>query len=133
MHVCLVCGYDGLEEPPRGASGGGSYELCPCCGYQYGVDDDDRGISPEQARESWMQRGMPWHSKSRKAPVGWDAQSQLARLIGTEIGGSKKKASVKKKADGKVETKAMPKAAKAVKEDSRKAKTAKQTSKKSKK
>jgi hypothetical protein len=50
--VCPVCGYPGLEEDPRPAIGGGSFEICPSCGFQFGVSDDDRGLTYQE----WRQR-----------------------------------------------------------------------------
>ena len=37
-NVCPVCGYDGLDEPPFNERGAGSYDICPCCGFQFGLD-----------------------------------------------------------------------------------------------
>jgi len=80
MPTCPVCGYLELKEPPRGASGGGSYEICPCCGFQFGVDDDDRELTYDEARKRWVAAGMPWFSKSRMAPPKWSAENQLKNL-----------------------------------------------------
>lgn len=79
-HSCPVCGYPDLQEAPRSRSGGGSYEICPCCGFQFGVDDDDRGVTPEKHRAQWIQGGMVWFSRSIPPPRGWDPRSQLRRL-----------------------------------------------------
>ncbi|GGF98327.1 hypothetical protein GCM10007304_10410 [Rhodococcoides trifolii] len=49
-HVCPVCEYPYLKEEPRTANGG-SYEICPRCGFQFGVTDDDLGFTYEQWRE----------------------------------------------------------------------------------
>ena len=89
MHTCPVCAFAKLQEPPHSASGGGSYEICPSCGFQFGVDDDDKGITFEQARERWVAGGMKWSSKGNPSPKGWDGAKQLAKL-------SKKKAPAKK-------------------------------------
>ncbi|MBP7951479.1 MAG: hypothetical protein KA004_17695 [Verrucomicrobiales bacterium] len=70
-HECPVCGFDRLKHPPRSASGGGSYEICPACGFQFGVDDDDRGITFAQWRREWIGRGSPWSSHSLPKPAGW--------------------------------------------------------------
>ena len=67
-HTCPICSYPQLKEPPRGKSGGGSYEICPSCGFQFGVDDDDRGISFDQWRKDWIKRGRPWSSQSIAPP-----------------------------------------------------------------
>ena len=79
-HTCPVCGWPELHEPPRNASGGASFEICPCCGFEFGFDDDDRGVTYEQARARWIAGGMKWWSTSRPAPARWDAAQQFARL-----------------------------------------------------
>ncbi len=63
-NVCPVCGFPKLTEPPRSLTGGGSSEICPSCGYQHGVDDDDKARSHAAARDEWKRGGMKWHSKS---------------------------------------------------------------------
>lgn len=80
MSTCLVCGYPKLKEPPRAPSGGGSYEICPCCGFQYGVDDDDKGITVTVARKRWIDGGMKWSSRGQPVPKLWKPQEQLAML-----------------------------------------------------
>lgn len=81
-YICPVCGYDGLEESPRSAAtGGGSYEICPSCGFQFGVTDVDRGIGYDAWRKQWIERGMPWDSTGiEPPPADWDPQRQLERL-----------------------------------------------------
>jgi hypothetical protein len=85
--VCPVCGYPTLKEPPRSASGGGSYEICPSCSFQFGVTDDDRGIGYEQWRAQWIQRGMPWDSGTSTPPPGWNPKRQLEALDLDGLGG----------------------------------------------
>jgi hypothetical protein len=70
-HSCLVCGYPNLNEPPRGKSGGGSYEICPACGFQFGVDDDDKGIAYSEWRGKWLAEGGKWSSKGIPQPGNW--------------------------------------------------------------
>jgi hypothetical protein len=77
---CPVCGYPGLDEPPRSAESGASYEICPSCGFEFGVTDDDRGISYEQWRREWIASGMTWWSR-RPPPPGWDPRAQLRELL----------------------------------------------------
>ena len=79
-HVCPCCGYPVLQEPPRSASGGGSYEICPSCGFQFGVSDDDNGYTYTSWREQWKKWGMPWSSKGIAPPNDWNPESQLASL-----------------------------------------------------
>jgi hypothetical protein len=78
-----VCGFPDLEEKPLGESTGGSYEICPSCGFQFGVSDDDRGISFEEWRKNWIAHGMPWNSVNHPSD-NWDPRNQL-RSIGVSI------------------------------------------------
>ena len=79
-HTCPVCGFTKLKEAPRSKSGGGSFEICPSCGFQFGVSDDDDGISYEEWREDWIDGGMEWCSKGIEQPHGWNAGAALAAI-----------------------------------------------------
>lgn len=81
QHLCPVCGFRGLSEAPRTRSGGGSYEICPCCGFQFGVDDDDRGVSHVTHRSLWQKGGFKWGSKNRQPPEDWDPRMQLETML----------------------------------------------------
>ena len=75
---CPVCTYPYLHEPPYSKSGSGSYEICPSCGFEFGVTDDDQGYSHWQWRKKWMDKGMPWMSrKIRRKPDDWNPQDEL--------------------------------------------------------
>jgi hypothetical protein len=76
-YTCLVCGYPDLKEQPHGESSGGSYEICPSCGFQFGVSDDDRGFTYEQWRQKWIDGGMVWDKGRTKPPANWNPQEQL--------------------------------------------------------
>lgn len=79
-YICPVCGFSELKESPRSAAGGGSYEICPSCGFQFGVSDDDLGLTYEKWRNGWVARGMPWSSVGITVPEGWNAREQIRRL-----------------------------------------------------
>jgi hypothetical protein len=79
-YTCPVCGFNDLDEPPYSPEGRGLFEICPSCGFQFGVTDDDLGISFEEWRKSWIAKGMPWNSKGRAAPSGWNPTEQLHKL-----------------------------------------------------
>jgi len=83
MHTCPACGWPRLREAPRSKEGGGSYEICPSCGFEPGVTDDDLGITPTAHRAAWVNQGMPWTSVARAAPKGWKPTAQLKRLSAT--------------------------------------------------
>lgn len=79
-HLCPVCGYPKLGEPPRSHSGGASYEICPSCGFQFGVSDDDMMFTYDSWRQIWQEGGQRWASKARPALASWDPEAQLQNL-----------------------------------------------------
>jgi hypothetical protein len=83
MYTCPICGYPNLEEPPRSpVTGGGSYEICPSCGFEFGVTDDDQGYSYEAWREKWIAGGMSWASVGQAQPKDWNPRETLRQLLG---------------------------------------------------
>ncbi len=80
-HQCPVCGYLGLVEAPKSRSGGGSYEICPSCGFQFGVSDDDTGHTHAEWRERWRAGGMKWSSRGLAQPPEWNPAAQLERVV----------------------------------------------------
>lgn len=60
FYLCPVCGYKGLEDPPYDKLGNSSFEICSCCGFQFGVDDDhvcSKEAMYKQYREKWLKNG----------------------------------------------------------------------------
>jgi hypothetical protein len=80
--MCPACGYPDLDEPPRRSpTSGGSYEICPSCGFEFGVTDDDCGFTYATWRARWIALDMPWDSEGIESPPdGWDPKAQLANL-----------------------------------------------------
>lgn len=100
-YICPVCGYTELTRRPYAkmkvvAPGGAeppystflgepSFEVCPCCGFEFGSDDEPgtghAGLSFAEYRARWMADGAQWSDPSRK-PADWDVHQQLkaARL-----------------------------------------------------
>ncbi len=79
--ICPVCGFPSLSERPRSLkTGAGSDEICPSCGFQFGFDDDDRGMSYKEWRKKWMDGGMKWASISTKPPEGWNPVEQIKNI-----------------------------------------------------
>jgi transcription elongation factor Elf1 len=75
-YICLVCGYPELTKP-YGDEFHPTYEFCPCCGYQYGYDDNV--WPPIDRRNTWIGEGMQWW-RHGGPPEGWDPRQQLSRL-----------------------------------------------------
>ena len=78
--MCPVCGYPELYEPAYSGRLG-SLEYCQCCGFQFGVTDDDRGITHEEWRAAWIKNGMVWDSESIHPPANWNPEQQLLNLL----------------------------------------------------
>ena len=78
--TCPVCGYKGLDEAPYNENGEGSFEICFCCGYEFGFDDESEEISHEDYRKNWIEQGAQWFDEEEK-PEGWDLEAQLKNTI----------------------------------------------------
>jgi hypothetical protein len=95
-YKCPICGYKGLEEAPY--AGGktnlgvlcySSFEICACCGVEFGVQDYDYGeefgLNDYSAiaaglRERWIVDGCRW--RHRKPPSDWSPEAQLRSVMG---------------------------------------------------
>ena len=75
---CPVCGYPDFVA--FGANGGSTYNVCPCCGCESGVDyntlvDDERLT---YLRKLWVvDEKSAWRSGIKPCPHGWNAAKQL--------------------------------------------------------
>jgi len=75
---CRVCGRYS-EDFPWGEDGKSpSFQLCPCCGVQFGKEDFTLE-SIRQYRDEWMRKGGVWFSKNEK-PEHWDIEIQLKNI-----------------------------------------------------
>ncbi|MGO1080013.1 hypothetical protein [Inquilinus sp. CA228] len=75
--ACPVCRFPGLEEAPYDEHGCASFDICPCCGTQFGYDDATTGHSELRAR--WIAGGKRWWSE-KGPPADWGAETQLAQI-----------------------------------------------------
>jgi hypothetical protein len=73
MHVCPVCGFNELEDPPE------SFTICPSCGTEF--DYDDAFASYAELRARWIQGGPRWWSQLEAAPANWEPYIQLSTII----------------------------------------------------
>ena len=72
---CPVCGHGPLEKPYSGAATlRQSYDICACCGCEFGYDDD------EQYFAEWVAEGCQWFTPE-EMPEGWKLESQLKHII----------------------------------------------------
>lgn len=77
--TCPVCGFDGLLEPAYDVAGKPSHEICPCCGFEFGFDDLQHGISHEEYRARWIAEGAAWFAPDEQ-PDDWDLSDQLRNV-----------------------------------------------------
>ena len=83
LKICPVCGYNQLNEPPFDSFGYPSYEICACCGYEYGFDDESEGLSFSEYREKWINNGFKYRDEGEK-PKSWDKSMMLRQLKNIE-------------------------------------------------
>ena len=95
-YSCPCCGYALLEGPPYANMnarpskphgrppyseryGMPSYDVCSCCGYEYGNDDEPGTAEPfsfEVYLANWIKDGCEWFEEEKK-PTNWNLESQL--------------------------------------------------------
>lgn len=75
-HMCPVCGFLGLEEPAYDGNAP-SYEICPSCGTEFGLDDYDKSWT--ELRQRWIRKGCRFRFPEMKPPA-WSAEEQLKRV-----------------------------------------------------
>jgi predicted amidophosphoribosyltransferase len=80
--ICPVCGYPGLSQPPYDEHGDPLYEICPCCGFEFGVHDAVRDYSFERYREEWIKDGFRF--RHRPVPKNWSKRQMQAQLKNVE-------------------------------------------------
>ena len=73
--TCPVCGFPGLDEPPKDEHGCSSFEICNCCGTEFGYEDTTTSYA--ELRRRWVAAGSKWWSS--KQPTDWDPNQQLER------------------------------------------------------
>ena len=74
-YICPVCGFDQLNEPPYDDKNNPSYEICSCCGFEFGVDEGFKGF-----RACWIEIGAKWFVPKLK-PREWNVEKQLKNII----------------------------------------------------
>ena len=84
MSRCRVCGFDHFPDYPWGEDGElASYDICGCCGAQYGYNDDTLADC-HAIRKHWVEteRCAFWSWPRQKPPANWSPSKQL-QLIPT--------------------------------------------------
>ncbi len=76
---CRICGYF-YGYPIWGEDGTTpSYEICPCCGGEFGVDDYQVTVAREYRSRWIIEKGGAW-SKPGERPKDWDFFAQIKHV-----------------------------------------------------
>jgi hypothetical protein len=81
---CPICGFPDVDAYDE--HGYATFEICPCCGIEFGYEDAAPSHSGRRARwielrAQWIAGGKRWWSeRERERPPGWDADAQLTRI-----------------------------------------------------
>ena len=78
-YLCPVCGFDQLKEPPYNKLNEPSYEICPCCGFEFGFDASNDVTTFIDFRARWIKDGAHWFIPKAK-PKNWEPKKQLSKL-----------------------------------------------------
>lgn len=73
LTACPICGFP-FESPIDEATLSSSYDICGCCGCEYGYDDHI------EFRKQWIADGANWFHPERK-PAQWSLEEQLKSAI----------------------------------------------------
>jgi len=85
FYICPVCGYDKIVNPIYDSNGQGTYEICPCCGFEFGSDDfPDKEQAFKNWRTHWIEKNYLWFSNYTKKPENWEPQKQLDNITKIE-------------------------------------------------
>ena len=77
-HECRICGYY-VNDFPWGEDGKSpSFQICSCCGVQFGREDDTLE-SIKEYRAGWISKGGKWFVKN-ETPEGWNIEAQMKNI-----------------------------------------------------
>lgn len=78
-NFCSICGYPLGDYSPWGDDGKmPTYDICPCCGVEWGYED----YTPESRKEyrnKWIVAGAKWFDPQKK-PANWNLEKQLRNI-----------------------------------------------------
>lgn len=74
INHCPVCGFKTDEKYPSIADIRLSYDICDCCGCEFGYDDNATYY------DDWVKNGCEWFSPKSK-PKDWCLEDQIHNQI----------------------------------------------------
>lgn len=74
---CRVCGFH-TETPIRDEDNNATYEICSCCGVEFGYEDYTKE-STLKYREKWINSSCEWF-ESKLKPQDWNLDEQMKNI-----------------------------------------------------
>jgi len=75
IEFCPVCGWGPFEKAYSSYQElRSSYNICECCGCEYGYDDD------ENYYKEWISNGCEWF-EAKERPKNWNIENQLKQQV----------------------------------------------------
>ena len=78
IFFCRVCGLYRPEMPWGEDEETPSFEICPCCGVEFG-NEDYAIASIRHYRENWLKKGGKWFNYRLK-PDDWNIEIQMKQI-----------------------------------------------------
>lgn len=72
---CRVCGLDQGFEPWGNDGETPSFDICGCCGVQFGYQDCNE-FYVKKFRQEWLEKGANWFDP-KEMPEGWSLEEQM--------------------------------------------------------
>jgi hypothetical protein len=79
LYICPSCGFEPLEEPIYHGNTPNFGFICPCCFYEFGIQEE----TFVEYREFWIRNLAPFMDVDMRKPETWtiaDAKNQLLNL-----------------------------------------------------
>jgi len=76
--ACRVCGLYQADAPWGRDGTAPSYNICPCCGSEFGYDDATRAAVLRK-RVLWRAAGSVWFAPAEK-PSNWSLSAQMEQI-----------------------------------------------------
>ena len=78
LYNCRICGLNLGFEPWTDNGACPTHEICPCCGADFGYDDETPAIA-KKYRDDWLKKGASWFCPNEK-PENWSLEKQLTQI-----------------------------------------------------
>ena len=78
-YYCRVCGLYNEDKPWEQDDNSPTYEICPCCGVEFGYEDYTIESTIEY-RKKWIENGAKWFN-AKKKPEVWNLEKQLQNIL----------------------------------------------------